>query len=57
MESGNGAEKVDVEMQEGEQVKGSSEAKRQQESQEEAELPYFCVTCRKSKGQPNQKKS
>ena len=53
----DGAEKADVDMQEGEQAQGGAEAKKQQESQEEAELPYFCVTCRKAKGPSNQKKA
>ena len=55
-ESVEGAEKADVEMQENEPAKSVAEPKKQQESQEEAELPYFCVTCRKSKGTSNQKK-
>lgn len=56
-ESVNAAAKGDVDMQENEQAKRGAETKKQQESLEEAELPYFCVTCRKSKGPSNQKKA
>lgn len=44
-------------MQENEPTKVVAELKKEQEPLEEAELPYFCVTCRKSKGTSNPKRT
>ena len=51
------ADKADVEMQDGDQAKGVTEAKKQQESADDAELPYFCLACRKTKGAQNPKRA